>query len=436
MSKHDANALILLGIAVCTGSLLMVPAIASPVQGLTALESGVLLQSPLNNILSDEAKLDSPDLEGEGDTPETLQPPALAETPDPLDDTEQTEPAEPEFTGQPVDPTPATDAPMNGPADDERLAEVIDSTSISLVRLSMKHAHALYLNDTDAAAEAADELYALSSRVLAEVQMLEVSPDRAPVRDEFVRSLLAYSSAGKTLANATDTGTAESVRAAFRDLEIASDGLEVVSQQTFAVRSASTGLSTMRTATLAAETPAAWTSSADLVSVTPPEEVLALGERYTYDDPAGENMISLIAESTRDASAYEEVSANTSPTRIEAGDGRTFLLVALKSTNLGHKGDSDLYTIETPGRDAFTLEGQGLAFKPLEVPSFTSLGESFDRKLLERYESLKGYLYFDVPADFDVTSATLRVDLGDAGTPAWDLGRDFAKESGGDAVSV
>lgn len=193
MSKHDANALILLGIAVCTGSLLMVPAIASPVQGLTALESGVLLQSPLNNILSDEAKLDSPDLEGEGDTPETLQPPALAETPDPLDDTEQTEPAEPEFTGQPVDPTPATDAPMNGPADDERLAEIIDSTSISLVRLSMKHAHALYLNDTDAAAEAADELYALSSRVLAEVQMLEVSPDRAPVRDEFVRSLLAYS---------------------------------------------------------------------------------------------------------------------------------------------------------------------------------------------------------------------------------------------------
>ena len=216
--------------------------------------------------------------------PETLQPPALAETPDPLDDTEQTEPAEPEFTGQPVDPTPATDAPMNGPADDERLAEIIDSTSISLVRLSMKHAHALYLNDTDAAAEAADELYALSSRVLAEVQMLEVSPDRAPVRDEFVRSLLAYSSAGKTLANATDTGTAESVRAAFRDLEIASDGLEVVSQQTFAVRSASTGLSTIGTATLAAGAPPPGQFGQSGISTWRS----AGSGRYTYDDPAGE----------------------------------------------------------------------------------------------------------------------------------------------------
>jgi hypothetical protein len=95
---------------------------------------------------------------------------------------------------------------------------------------------------------------------------------------------------------------------------------------------------------------------------------------------------------------------------------------------LGHKGDSDLYTIETPGRDAFVLEYQGSTFAPLQAPPFTTLGESFDKKPLERYESLKGYLYFDVPETLEVSEATLRADLGDAGPPAWELETELGEE--------
>ena len=61
-----------------------------------------------------------------------------------------------------------------------------------------------------------------------------------------------------------------------------------------------------------------------------------------------------------------------------------FLLVVVKSTNLGHRGDTDIYAIETPGRSAFTLEYRGTTFAPLALPAFTSLGESFDQKRLER----------------------------------------------------
>ena len=167
------------------------------------------------------------------------------------------------------------------------------------------------------------------------------------------------------------------------------------------------------------------------VVVAQPEKVLSLMERHTYDDPDGENMVSLLAESTKTATTYREVPGNQSTPTVEAGEGRMFLLVAVKSTNLGHKGDSDLYIIESPGRDAFVLEYGGTTFAPLDVPAFTTLGESFDRKPLERYESLKGYLYFDVPETFEVSEATLRADLGYAGTPAWRL-----KDISSDAEAV
>lgn len=101
------------------------------------------------------------------------------------------------------------------------------------------------------------------------------------------------------------------------------------------------------------------------VVVAPPEKVLPLMDRHTYDDPGGENMISLLAESTRTATTYREFPGNESTPTVEAGEGgRMFFLVAVKSTNLGHKGDSDLYTIESPARDAFVLEYGGTTVAP------------------------------------------------------------------------
>lgn len=94
-----------------------------------------------------------------------------------------------------------------GDYDDERLAGLVETASIRLMRLSMEHAHALYLQDADAAAVAADDMHAFSVRLLGEVQPLQVSPpERQPFKDEFVRSLEAYSAASKTLLDPVDTG--------------------------------------------------------------------------------------------------------------------------------------------------------------------------------------------------------------------------------------
>lgn len=435
MSKHHERALIFLGIAVCAGLLLSVPAVASSGHGLMALKSGELLSFSLSAAGNGSEQSGAPAIPDEEvtsapapplpDEEITLDPiPAPTDTgvPDLLPGTEPMTPAEPVNNTSPAVLAPAVEAAPDGTGnyDDDRLAGLIDTASIRLMRLSMEHAHALYLQDADAAAIAADDLHAFSVRLLGEVQPLQVSPGQQPVKDEFIRTVGAYSAASETLLGPMDAG-GDAVPAAFRDLAVASEDLETISRQ------AGTRTSTINAATITtAEAPGV---SAGTGPVTPPAAALPLLERYTYNDQSGENMVSLLAESTRTATVYEVVPANASTARVEAGEGRMFLLVAVKSTNLGHKGDSDLYAIETPGRDAFVLECQGSTFEPMEVPSFTSLGESFDRKTLDRYESLKGYLYFDVPATLGVSGATLRADLGDAGAPAWSLGKELGKES-------
>ncbi|MDK2889788.1 MAG: hypothetical protein PWR21_420 [Methanoculleus sp.] len=471
MSKHRETALILLGIAVCAEFLLTAPAVAGSGQGLMALESGELLSFSLDELSAAENESEPsgvstppgevnaseafPVLPNESVTPNTAPLPPEAENASDvfpvLPDEGNTSDAVPVFPDEenasgevpvptgpgvpdskqvvPGGPIPAVDAPQYGTDgyDDERLIGLISTASIRLMKLSMEHAYALYQQDADAAAVAADELHAFSVRLLREVQPLQVSPERQPVKDEFVRSLEAYSAASETLLHPTDAD-GDAVPAAFRDLATASEGLETVNRQAGEAQPAPG----TRMSAISAGTPAA-SAATGPVLVAPPEKVLPLLDRYTYDDPSGENMVSLLAESTRTATEYQEVPINASTPKVEAGEGRMFLLVAVKSTNLGHRGDSDLYTIETPGRDAFVLECQGTTFAPMEVPPFTTLGESFDRKTLERYESLKGYLYFDVPATLDVSGATLRADLGDAGMPAWELGKKLGEESG-DAV--
>ncbi|WP_231476568.1 hypothetical protein [Methanoculleus sp. MH98A] len=420
MSKHHQNALILLGIAVCAGFLLSVPAAAGSGQGLAVLETGELLPISIREPPAAENGSEpsgDPVLPDENGTPDAV--PVFTED-DADPDMPAVTPGEGNATGAIPAPTgadagtePTMPAGETGSYDDERLAGLVETTSIRLMRLSMEHAHALYLQDADAAATAADDLHAFSVRLLREVEPLQVSPERQPFKDEFVRSLEAYSLASSKLLGSTDPGE-DAVPAAFSDLAAASENLETVSREAGEIQSRAPMVN------VAAGAPGTPAGTGPVV-MPPPQKVLHLLERHTYDDPGGENMVSVLAESTRTATAYREVPGNESTPTVEAGEGRMFLLVAVKSTNLGHKGDSDLYTIETPARDAFVLDYEGTTFAPLTVPPFTTLGESFDKKPLERYESLKGYLYFDVPETLEASGATLRADLGYAGTPTWRL---------------
>ena len=396
MGKHHANVLIALGIVICTGFLISTPAFAGSGRGLAALESGELLNLSPGTLLAG----------GSESRPVSVTDPPGGEEADDLSCGTDGEPPVPAATWTNSEPqaSPVFLNDTSGWTDDERLADLINTAGISLMRLSMEHAHALYLHDADTAHDTADDLYALSTRLLREVQSLHVSPGQEPTKERSIRSLETYSAASRELLD-----TPESMPESLKKLAGASEDLEAVSRQT--ARKSTT-------ATTFAIAPAV-----RAVATMPSVETLSLMERYTYDDPSGENMVSLLAESTRTVTAYRTTDADAPGTSIEAGEGRMFLLVVVKSTNLGHRGDTDIYAIETPGRSAFTLEYRGTTFAPLDLPAFTSLGESFDQKRLERYESLKGYLCFDVPASLNVSETTLRADLGYAGIPEWDLGK-------------
>lgn len=431
MSKNHGNALIALGIVVCAGFLLSSPAIATPAHGLVSMGSGESFPSSFDDLLtagngSGSSSIQVPrDDENTSDASLTQTAAGARVSSGPSSDLNGA--AEPQ---QSLDQGPGSNESSfsletqertadgwAGDYQDERLAGLINTASIRLMKLSMEHAHALYLQDTDAAAVAADDLHAFSIRLLGEVESIPVSPEQQPTKDEFIKVLEAYSAASDALLAASDADTG-AVSTAFKNLTMASDELEAVTLQAGEIQQPA------RTATPArAAAPVVQTGDrTGPVQVSPPPEILSLRERYTYDDPSGENMISLLVESTRTTTAFQEAPVNASVDKIEAGDGRIFFLVVVKSTNLGHKGDSDLYSIETPDRNAFTLECQGSTFTPLEVPEYTTFGESFDRKTLERYESLKGSLFFDLPASLNTSEAVLRADLGYAGTPAWNLG--------------
>ncbi|HII75534.1 MAG TPA: DUF4352 domain-containing protein [Methanolinea sp.] len=146
---------------------------------------------------------------------------------------------------------------------------------------------------------------------------------------------------------------------------------------------------------------------------------LSLLERYCYDDRYGENTLSLIIESTRKISSYHSVGGAQEV--VEAGSGRKFLIVVVKSTHTGHKSDGKRYTVTTPDPKAFKLIYYDTQYSPMSVPATTSVGTSYKLTTLNRYESVKGYLFFDIPATLEVTDAYLQADLGTAGKPVWNL---------------
>ena len=241
MSKHHANALIALGIAVCTG-FLFTPAIADPGYGLAALESGELLPFSPGDLLAAGNSLKVPD------TPAPEPSPGIEETPEPSPGTgeEDVTPVTPE-SSETSAPPPLTLADAAPPAwtshyDDEQLAALINTASIRLMKLSMEHAHALYLQDTDAASVAVDDLYALSTRLIGEAQPLQVSPGQQPIKEEFIRLLETYSTTSRNLLN-----TPESMPTAFREFVEASERLEALDLQVGAPL-----MSTAATSTLAA----------------------------------------------------------------------------------------------------------------------------------------------------------------------------------------
>ncbi|WP_214084127.1 hypothetical protein [Methanoculleus sp.] len=291
--------------------------------------------------------------------------------------------------------------------DDDELSALIETSSVSLMLLAVQNAYALYTWDEASAAKSAATLQGHSQDLLNDLAGLNIPDEQEDVKTAFTLALESYVTASETVQedasiNRTQINTAllelrrgsKYLREAFEDLD---HPTPYVPQEITAVN-----LSVSRS----------------YVDSTTGEELMLL-QRYVYDDRNHANDISLILKSAREIHTYYLQDGQA----VVAEPGRAFLLVEVKVTNLGHKGDSRVYSIRTPEVSAFTLDYHGTAYTPIQLPSRTSLGESYCATTLERYGNKDGYIIFDVPEALALSDCTVEVNLGSGISPVWMLGR-------------
>lgn len=290
--------------------------------------------------------------------------------------------------------------------DDEELADLVEENSISLMLLSVQNTYALYAWDEVPARESAAALRTLARGLLTESAAFEVSDDGNDLKTSFTLALESYVAVGETL-QGTAPLNRTTVDAALEANRQGSDHLrDAFEYLQDSVLEAPEGIVA---------------ANLSLPRSSAPGDALPLLQRYVYEDRTGANDISLMLESVRSTGVYYLLDGSRKA--VVAEPGRTFLLVQVKATNLGHKGESRTYTIRTPEIRAFTLLYRGTTYAPMTLTPGTSLGEPYTAKRLDRYEVETGYIVFDVPATLNLDECSIRVALDGGFSPVWALGK-------------
>jgi len=322
----------------------------------------------------------------------------------------------PETTDEPAVPAgngtllPVEDSPEPVPDyDDDKLALLVEENSISLMLLSVQSTYALYAWDELPAKESAAALRDFATGLLKDVAALQVSDDREALKTSFTLALESYEATGVTLQGNTPLNRT-TVDAA----------LEANRQGSNHLREAF-GYLQRPALKVPAEIMPTNLSLPRLRGASGPGEELVLLQRYVYEDRSRANDISLMLESARGTRMYHIFDERGEA--VLAEPGRMFLLVKVKATNLGHKGESRTYKVRTPDPRDFTLQYRGTTYSPIKLALRTSLGEPYAAATLDRYEMKAGYIVFDVPEALTLDECFIRVNLGGATSPVWALGK-------------
>lgn len=289
--------------------------------------------------------------------------------------------------------------------DDERLESLIAGASIPLLELSVAQIHALHTHDDAALRDQAVETVSCAESLRSDAVVLEVSPENEFARSHFIAALDEFAAAGTLLSRGIPMNRSVTEDALDRlalGTERLADALEACS------RPPVNGPETVLVSPVLTTAPA-------------PEfpDAMQLGGWFHYDDARGENAASLVVERVTWSRTFW--TSGTKPVEYSAGPGMTYLQVALRAAHLGHKGNGVNTRIQTPAESTFTLHSSQETYHPLASPGPTNQGGSYSRVYLGRNEVVTGYLFFEVPEDFDPAGAYLEVTLGKE-RPVWRLG--------------
>ncbi|MDD2473750.1 MULTISPECIES: hypothetical protein [unclassified Methanoculleus] len=288
-------------------------------------------------------------------------------------------------------------------SDDERLESLIARAGIPLLGLSVEQIHAIHVRDDAALRDRAGELSSLVENLSTAAADLEISPENEPVRSQFIAALDEFAAAGTLLCGGIPVNrsvTGDALNRLAIGTERLSDALQDCSRSP-------------------EDNPAAGPMSLDEEPVPAFPDALQPGERFCYDDARRENSASLIAGPITWSHAFQ--TSGTKPVQYAAEPGKVYLMVAVKATHLGHRGDGTNTRFQTPPESAFTLHYAAETYRPLASPGPTNQGGSYSRVALDRGETVTGYLFFEVPEDLDPARAYLQAKIG-KDSPVWRLG--------------
>lgn len=294
------------------------------------------------------------------------------------------------------------------PTDDEVFVMVLGNESFTLNLLSLQCIIALDQNDQTNLRSTAEKLHDLALDLQEQVEPLDVEDHNIGRKQVFLESMDTFIEVTRPLKDGSPEFVTER-RVAYASLTHAVELLDN------AVRNINCMVASERPDTMAVH-------SAPEVSW--PDDIRQAGMPFVYYDSTRSNEISLSPQYARKIQKFyyeEQPGLETKTRHIHAPEGSSYMQVYLI---IAHRGNLDgkKYTIQTPPLSAFTLHGPEGSYSPLTTERFTSLGEMYTQKSLDRRESSQSSLLFEVPDTLTTDTVYLSVNLGSTdGTISWNF---------------
>lgn len=294
------------------------------------------------------------------------------------------------------------------PTDDEIFRSILRNESFSLNLLSLQCIIALDQGDQNSLRSNAARLHHLAVSLHEQVEPLAVEPHHFGRKALFLESMETFIEVTSTLKEG-QPGFVSERRAAYVSLTSAIETLDnVIRNQNCQLPGTADTLA----------------SAAVIQEVVRPDDIRPVGMPAVYRDATNSNEVSIYPRYARIIQTlfYEEQLGLGFATRhMNAPEGTSYMMVHIIATHRGNL-DGKQYLIQTPPASAFTLHGPEGSYRPLTTPGYTSIGEMYTQKTLNRRESSESSLLFEVPADLTLSNAYLSVRLGSThGTASWNL---------------
>lgn len=310
--------------------------------------------------------------------------------------------------------------------DDKKFLEVVDSAGRSISKHAFLCEKALSGGNRQLLTERSKELLQISLETSEQVEYMDVSNYFIEEKRNYQAALLRMIAASSSFSRGLPNSETE-LQNLQADLSAACDMLnsarQEIAKKAFLLdgHHPAHGMYSIRV-DIPSEREKALQKLSNSILHPLPDDLLPMDESFRYMDSRKANDILITPRYATVRSTFWYADPETGETiHVSAPEATRFVVVHIQVTHAGNR-DGRHYTISTPQPSAFRLHGVGEVFTPIQTETYTSLGEMYTQTNLDRKESTRSSLIFEVPYGMELSDAYLEIDLGSVwGKPGWKL---------------